>query len=94
MSYQNEYQSSIEDPEKFWGEKASLIDWFKAPQNILSTDEHGIQHWYADGELNTSHLALDYHVEHGRQSYLLLSYYFLQFKYFRRILYAQIQKSI
>ena len=74
MSYQNEYQSSIEDPEKFWGEKASLIDWFKAPQNILSTDEHGIQRWYADGELNTSHLALDYHVEHGRGDQLALIY--------------------
>ncbi len=74
MSYQKEYQSSIEDPEKFWGEKAGLIDWYTVPQNILSTDEHGIQRWYADGELNTSHLALDYHVENGRGEQLALIY--------------------
>ncbi len=74
MSYQKEYQSSIEDPEKFWGEKAGLIDWYKAPQNILSTDEHGVQRWYADGELNTSHLALDYHVANGRGEQLALIY--------------------
>jgi propionyl-CoA synthetase len=43
MSYKTEYQASIDNPEKFWGEKSALIDWFKAPENILSTDEHGIQ---------------------------------------------------
>ena len=59
MSYQQEYQTSIDDPEKFWADKAGLIEWSKPPQNILSTDERGIQRWYADGELNTSHLALD-----------------------------------
>ena len=74
MSYQTEYQASIENPEKFWGEKSSLIDWFKAPENILSTDEHGIQRWYADGELNTCHLALDFHVANGRGDQLALIY--------------------
>ncbi len=74
MSYQQEYQSSIENPEKFWTEKADQIEWFKAPENILSTDEDGIQRWYADGELNTSHLALDYHVNNGRGDQLALIY--------------------
>ncbi len=74
MSYQKEYQSSIQDPEKFWGGKADLIEWFKAPHNILSTDEYDIQRWYADGELNTSYLALDYHVENGRGEQRALIY--------------------
>ncbi|MDH5354306.1 MAG: propionyl-CoA synthetase [Gammaproteobacteria bacterium] len=74
MSYQEEYQSSIDDPEKFWADKAGLIEWFKPPQNILSTDANGIQRWYADGELNTSHLALDYHVENGRADQAALIY--------------------
>ena len=65
MSYQTEYQASIENPAAFWADKANLIAWYKTPQNTLSTDEYGIQHWYADGELNTCYLALDYHVEHG-----------------------------
>ena len=74
MSYKTEYQASIDNPEKFWGEKSALIDWFKPPQNILTTDDHGIQHWYADGELNTCHLALDYHVANGRGDQLALIY--------------------
>ena len=74
MSYQQEYQTSIDDPEKFWADKAGLIEWSKPPQNILSTDERGIQRWYADGELNTSHLALDYHVDNGRADQAALIY--------------------
>ncbi len=74
MSYQQEYQSSIEDPAGFWAEKAKLIDWYKFPENILSVDEQGIKRWYADGELNTCYLALDYHVKNGRAEQLALIY--------------------
>ena len=74
MSYQQEYKCSIEDPVGFWRDKASLIDWYKEPQNILSVDDHGIHRWYTDGELNTSYLALDYQVENGRADQLALIY--------------------
>jgi propionyl-CoA synthetase len=66
MSYQTEYSKSINSPEEFWGEKAQDLAWFKQPEKILSKDENGIDRWFADGELNTSYLALDYHVENGR----------------------------
>ena len=74
MSYKQEYQSSIEDPVAFWAEKAKLIDWYRFPKTILSTDEHGIERWYVDGELNTCYLALDYHIENGRAEQLALIY--------------------
>ncbi|WP_136681209.1 propionyl-CoA synthetase [Neptunomonas sp. XY-337] len=66
MSYQAEYSKSIETPEQFWGEKAQAVEWFQQPETILSQDENGIYRWFADGELNTAYLALDYHVENGR----------------------------
>lgn len=66
MSYQAEYNKSIETPELFWAEKAEDIQWYKKPQKILSQDENGISRWFADGELNTAYLALDFHVENGR----------------------------
>ncbi|MCG8652260.1 MAG: propionyl-CoA synthetase, partial [Pirellulales bacterium] len=66
MSYRQEYQASIDDPEAFWAEKAKLIAWSRDPQTILSLHDHGVHRWYGDGELNTCYLALDYHVEHGR----------------------------
>ncbi len=66
MSYQAEYSKSINTPEDFWREKAEDLAWFKQPEQILSKDANGIDRWFADGELNTAYLALDYHVENGR----------------------------
>ena len=66
MAYKEEYQASIDNPQAFWAEKAAELDWYKPSSNVLSTDEHGIYRWFADGELNTCHLALDFHVDNGR----------------------------
>ena len=74
MSYQDEYQASIDNPAAFWAEKARQIDWYKPPTNVLSVDEHGIDRWFADGELNTCYLALDYHVDNGRADQTALIY--------------------
>ena len=41
---------------------------------MLSEDEHGIHRWFADGELNTCYLALDYHVDNGRAEQTALIY--------------------
>jgi len=40
----------------------------------LSTNEESIHQWFADGELNTCYLALDYHVEQGRGNNIALIY--------------------
>ncbi|MFT5657223.1 MAG: propionyl-CoA synthetase [Gammaproteobacteria bacterium] len=74
MSYQQEYRQSIENPELFWADKASQLSWYKQPSDILSTDTQGIHHWFADGEMNTSFMALDFHVENGRADQLALIY--------------------
>jgi propionyl-CoA synthetase len=74
MGYADEYRASIEDPQSFWAEKAGALDWYKPAEQVLSTDEHGIEHWFADGELNTCHLALDFHVDNGRAEQTALIY--------------------
>ncbi|MBU1612217.1 MAG: AMP-binding protein, partial [Proteobacteria bacterium] len=66
MQYEQEYRASITNPDQFWAEKAKGIRWFKAPETILSTDDNGFYRWFAGGELNTSYLCLDYHIEEGR----------------------------
>jgi len=74
MAYLDEYTKSIESPELFWAEKARALDWYKAPETILSKDENGIDRWFADGEMNTCHMALDYHVAAGRGDQVALYY--------------------
>ncbi|MEM7563736.1 MAG: propionyl-CoA synthetase [Pseudomonadota bacterium] len=74
MTYRDEYQASIDDPEAFWGKKSELLEWYTPPQQVLSTDEHDIQRWFADGELNTSYLTLDFHINQGRGDQTALIY--------------------
>lgn len=74
MSYATEYQSSIDSPEAFWASKAKLLPWYKAPEKILTDDENGIKRWFADGQMNTCYMALDYHVEQGRGEQTALIY--------------------
>ena len=66
MSYQSEYDRSMQYPADFWRDQARLLPWHTFPQTILTTDSDGIGHWFADGEMNTAYMALDHHVKNGR----------------------------
>ncbi|MFT6371636.1 MAG: propionyl-CoA synthetase [Gammaproteobacteria bacterium] len=74
MLYQQEFDQSIENAEEFWADKAKQLSWYKYPDDILSVDSKGIHHWFADGEMNTSYLCLDYHVDNGRADQPALIY--------------------
>ena len=94
MSYKTEYTQSIEHPEQFWAEKAKALDWFKAPEKILSKDENGIDRWFADGELNTCHLALDFHVANGRGDQVAIYYDSPVTESKAAITYSQLQQQV
>ncbi|MFB3104087.1 MAG: AMP-binding protein, partial [Pseudomonadales bacterium] len=66
MSYAQEYQRSLTDPEGFWREKAELLPWFEFPETILDQDPNGAWRWFRGGKMNSCWLALDRHVEAGR----------------------------
>ncbi len=74
MTYQAEYEKSINQPESFWAEKATDIPWYKKPTQILGQDDLGTDRWFVDGELNTCYAALDYHVENGRGDQVAIYY--------------------
>ncbi|GAL14969.1 propionate-CoA ligase [Vibrio astriarenae] len=73
-AYEQEYHWAQSKPEEFWLHQAQNIDWFKAPNTALQTDENGIERWFPDGELNTAWLALDYHCEQGRGEHTAMIY--------------------
>lgn len=73
-AYQKAFDLSAAEPEVFWKQQAENLAWFEFPQTILSQDEHGIERWFADGELNTAYLALDHHVAQGRGDQTALIY--------------------
>ncbi len=73
-TYESLYHRAVSDPEAFWAEQARAIEWFEFPQTILSKDEHDLYRWYAGGQLNICHLALDHHVANGRGEQTALIY--------------------
>lgn len=74
MDYNEQYRTSIANPEAYWAEQAKNIAWFKPPQTILTTTDWGTHSWYADGELNTCYLAVDHQIEQGRGDQVALYY--------------------
>jgi propionyl-CoA synthetase len=60
------YRRSLEDPDGFWREAAAAIDWYREPDEVLDGSGDPFFRWFAGGELNTCHNALDRHVEAGR----------------------------
>ncbi len=74
MNYQHCYHQSLADPAAFWAEQARRVAWFRAPTQALAERADGTHEWFADGRLNTSYLALDYHVEQGRGEQTALAY--------------------
>lgn len=74
MSYQSDFQRSLGKPAGFWAEQTQKLEWIKPPETILYKDEDKLYRWFKGGLMNTSHLALDYHVENGRAEQTALIY--------------------
>ncbi len=74
MKHIEQQELAINSPESYWKEQSELVAWYKKPQTILSTNTDSWHDWFADGELNSCYLALDYHVEQGRGAQTALIY--------------------
>lgn len=74
MSYTEKQTEALKSAQEHWNKQSELVSWYKRPKSILSTNSNGWTDWFADGELNTSYLALDYHVEQGRGDQTALIY--------------------
>jgi propionyl-CoA synthetase len=65
-TYRKQFLESRDHPAEFWMKQAKTINWLKAPKIGLETRENGASQWFPDGELNTSALCLDTHIDNGR----------------------------
>ncbi|MEN8042064.1 MAG: AMP-binding protein, partial [Actinomycetota bacterium] len=74
VTYTEEYERSISQPEGFWGEAARLIDWVTPPEEILDRSSAPFYKWFPDGVLNTCYNALDRHADSDRARQLALVY--------------------
>ena len=66
MSYKDVYHSWKTDPEAFWLDAASYIDWDTPPSKALTDKGNGLYEWFSDSMGNTCFNAVDRHVNAGR----------------------------
>ncbi|MDQ2836172.1 MAG: propionyl-CoA synthetase [Actinomycetota bacterium] len=74
MSYREQYQQSLTDPESFWAAAAKDVSWIRKPRTILDSTAAPNYRWFAGGTMNTCFNALDRHVANGRGEQTALIY--------------------
>lgn len=74
-SYRTMYQRSIDDPESFWKDQASLLDWytpFDRVKNVSYGPKDVFIRWFEGGKLNASFNCIDRHLpQHADRTALI-----------------------
>ena len=58
-------KAATDDPEKFWGEAAQALPWFKKWERVLEWEKPTFR-WYRGGRSNLAYNCVDHHVIAGR----------------------------
>ena len=63
--YKKQYIESIQDPEKFWSDKAKSLDWITPFKKVVDDNfkDNGFIRWFDGGSLNVSYNCLDRHLK-------------------------------
>ncbi|MGL4485727.1 MAG: acetate--CoA ligase [Yersinia sp. (in: enterobacteria)] len=73
--YQQYYQESVQNSDKFWGEQGKILDWIKPYKMVKNTSfapGHISIRWFEDGTLNLAANCLDRHLaERGDQTAII-----------------------
>lgn len=72
--YDQIHARSLGDPEGFWAEAATALDWEKRWDKVLDASKPPFYRWFAGARCNTAWNALDRHVENGRADQPALVY--------------------
>ena len=65
--FDDAYRRSVEDPESFWADVASELDWFK-PWSRVFEWEYPTFKWFLDAQCNITYNCLDRHLAAGRRN--------------------------
>ena len=65
-AYRAAYEASASNPEQFWMDAATGIDWITPPTSALDSSGAPVYRWFPGAELNTCFNAVDRHVLAGR----------------------------
>jgi acetyl-CoA synthetase len=66
--YEKLYKQSVDDPDKFWEERANDVDWFTKWNKVLDWSNPPFSKWFVGGKLNVSYNCLDRHLTTPRKN--------------------------
>ncbi len=72
--YHQIYNGWKKDPEGFWAEAATQIDWVEPPEKVFDRDAGQYGHWFVGAQCNTCFNCVDRHVKVGRAEQAALIY--------------------
>ncbi len=72
MNYAEFHRRSIEQPDAFWAEQARLIDWHKPFDTVCDYSRPPFVSWFAGGQTNLCHNAVDRHLKDRADSNALI----------------------
>jgi acetyl-CoA synthetase len=72
QEYERLYKRSIEDPEGYWAERASELEWTKKWDKVLDDSNPPFYKWFTGGVTNIVTNAIDRHVKTYRKNKLAL----------------------
>ena len=64
--YAEVYEQWRADPQAFWAQAATAIDWISQPKRIFDAEAGVYGRWFPDARVNACYNALDRHVAAGR----------------------------
>jgi len=66
--YERRYAEAASDPNKFWGDIAGELEWFKPWTKVLDWSDAPFAKWFVGGKINLSHNCLDRHLTTWRKN--------------------------
>ena len=94
MAYADTYATWLADPEAFWMEAASAIDWVSAPTHAMNAINAPFYEWFTDATVNTCWNAVDRHVLAGRGDQVAILHVSPVTHTTRSITYAELQTRV
>ncbi len=88
------FQQSVDNPEKFWAEAAKDITWYKECDKVLDDSNPPFYKWFAGGKMNTCYNAVDRHVENGRADQTAIIYDSPVTNTITKITYKELQSKV
>ncbi|MEX1135862.1 MAG: acetate--CoA ligase [Balneolales bacterium] len=70
--YDKVYKRSIENPESFWADEASKLEWYKKWDKVLDDSDKPFYKWFTGGKTNIIQNAIDRHLKTHRRNKLAL----------------------